>query len=93
MNFDTSPNKEMRLKKLEVARISYGANAGQYEGKICFESEGGEITLNMSPDHCARMFAVVAEGIVQTAKDCALTLTEEAMATIAKRADLSLAVK
>ncbi len=83
---DDSAGQSMKLVDLKIERHRWGANAGQYSGQITFESKAGIVGLNLNDEQCARMFAVVADGIVETAKAAAMELTREAMATIAKPA-------
>jgi hypothetical protein len=63
------------LKKLEIERIQWGADKGQFKGVIQFENDQGSVVLNLSPARCEQLFAVVADGIVETAKEAAHNLT------------------
>lgn len=70
----------MKLKSLSIEKAWYGPNKGQYQGKIAFEGEHGEVQVTLNPADCAKLFGVVAEGVVGTAREVAERLTAECMA-------------
>ena len=76
----------LTLKKLQLERCDWNHKAefGKVTGKIVFDGERGEISLNLTDDQVHRMFLVVADSIVATAKEAASALLVEAQATIAK---------
>ncbi len=78
----------MILNKLEVERKTWGAEKGQFRGTITFEGEHGIITTKLNPEQCAKMFAVVADGVIDTAREVAQELKRECMIGYAKPAEL-----
>lgn len=74
----------MQLQKLEIEREwRSGPNKGQHVGKIVFDGEAGEVLLKLTPELCHRMFLLVAEGVIGTAKEAASALVLEAQAGLA----------
>lgn len=65
----------MKLYKLTIERKMYGENKGQYYGTISFDNEHGKVDIHLTEEHCQRMFEVVADGIIDTAKEAASNLT------------------
>ena len=65
----------MKLDRLNIEQVRYGANKGAYEGTIRFHNELGEVAIRLSPAQCDELFKVCAEGIVETAKAAAAELT------------------
>ena len=66
----------MNLKRLEInKRESYQSNPGQLEGSIKFESDTGEITLRLTPDHIQQIINVCADSLVVVSKAVAEELT------------------
>lgn len=62
----------MDFKSLEIER-SWRSKG--LEGKIRFSNKTGDITLNLSQSHIDRIFEVVAETMIEVAKDAARELT------------------
>jgi hypothetical protein len=71
----------MTLKRLVIDLMEYGPNKGQYTGKMTFAGEHGDVQINVSPEACAKMFPLVSEGIIGTAREIAEKLTAECIAT------------
>ena len=65
----------MKLRKLDIKRITYGEGVGGYEGTISFDNELGSISVKLSSSQCDRLFEVCADGIIETAKEAARELT------------------
>lgn len=65
----------MNLVKLEIERIKYGENEGQFTGFIKFDNELGEVAISLTEKRCEDLFRVCADGIVETAKEAATELT------------------
>ena len=65
----------MKLNTLKIERERWGKNEGKFTGSIKFDNELGEISVNLSPEQCDKLFAVIAEGIIDTAKEAANELT------------------
>ncbi len=83
-HYNKSINKPgMSLRKIEIEIVTYGEKKGTYEGEITFDSPTGSVGLCLNDEQCAKMFAVVADGVIETAKEVALILVEEARATLA----------
>lgn len=64
----------MNLNKLIIERIKYGDDVGSFKGTVSFDNEKGKVDIVLSPEHCEKIFAVVADGIVDTAKEAAKNL-------------------
>lgn len=74
----------MNLQTLIIQRATFdydGKVKGQHYGKITFDSPLGEVTVQLTPEHCAGMFAVVADAVIATAKSAATALMIEAQAS------------
>lgn len=65
----------MILSKLQIERNKWGKNKGQFEGKISFDNDDGEISIKLTPDRCQQIFQVCADGLIDTAKEAATELT------------------
>ena len=65
----------MKLQRLEIKRITYGDDAGSFEGKMSFDNEFGSIAVKLSSAQCDKLFKVCADGIIETAKEAARELT------------------
>ena len=65
----------MKFKRMYVHGSSY---TNELSGKIEFEGTHGEIALNLNDETCRKMFLLVADGLVDVAKETASKLTEEA---------------
>jgi hypothetical protein len=65
----------MQLNDLRIERQTYGKDKGTYQGYIKFDNELGEISLSLTAEKCEQLFAVVAEGVIDTAKKAAKELT------------------
>jgi len=65
----------MNLVKLEIERIRYGDDKGQFKGAISFDNKLGQVSLTLSKEQCDNLFRVCADGIVETAKAAATELT------------------
>jgi flagellar biosynthesis/type III secretory pathway protein FliH len=65
----------MQLNDLRIERKTYGTDKGMYKGYIKFDNELGEISVTLTHEKCEKLFSVVAEGIIDTAKQAAKELT------------------
>lgn len=72
----------MKLKSLEIVMNEWGPDKGKYTGKIRVEGDAGSVAISLNPETCAKLFAVVAGGIVQCAKEVAEQLTVECVAAL-----------
>lgn len=61
----------MILRKLEIERQRWGENKGKCAGKIEFENETGAVSVFLSPTKCDELFKIIADGIEETARQCA----------------------
>ena len=64
----------MLLTSLKIERQRFGEHKGQCLGEIVFENEGGKVSVNLTPERCNQLFAVVADGIIDTASIAAKEL-------------------
>ena len=65
----------MLLKKLEIERQSWGDYKGKCVGKITFEGNDGSVALNLNPASCEKLFLLVADGLIDVAKETAENMT------------------
>jgi len=65
----------MRLAKLEIERMKYGPSKDQYLGHIKFDDEHGDVTVKLSEDDCYKLFEVIGDAVIATAKEAASNLT------------------
>jgi hypothetical protein len=71
----------MQLHTLIIRRCDYGANNGTYSGTAKFDGEAGEVQVKLTAAHCEKIFGIVADGVVECAKEAAEKLTAECMAS------------
>lgn len=68
----------MLLKNLNLWRAeSYMPNAGKLMGEITFESPAGKVSMVLPEEHCARILALVADGLVASSREVAEELTAQ----------------
>lgn len=68
----------MQLKELNIGLIpSYRSDAGNYEGKIKFVGETGEIVINIDHKFSQEILAVAAESLARSSKELAERMTAE----------------
>jgi hypothetical protein len=67
----------MQLERLAITRETWGVNKGQFTGAIEFSNQSGKIQLNLNHETGQKLLAVVAECLVDTAKEVATQLTTE----------------
>ena len=65
----------MVLEQLRISRNHYGPDKGEFVGSIEFKNKLGRVEMKLSPEQCQKLFLVVADGIVDTAKEAANELT------------------
>ncbi len=65
----------MKLERLGMRLATYGVNEGRFIGAAEFAGNAGKIELNLSPEQCERIFEVLADCLVNTAKESAQLLT------------------
>ena len=65
----------MNLRELRIQRMTYGEYTGELKGYIRFDNEIGQVSLNLTPEHCDELFRICADGILATAKSAADEMT------------------
>ncbi|MCH9645317.1 MAG: hypothetical protein K0U08_01525 [Proteobacteria bacterium] len=65
----------MEFKNLEIERAGWGDKKGCLKGRIRFGNDKGNIVLNLNQSHIDRIFEVVADTMIDTAKEAAQELT------------------
>lgn len=70
----------MILSSLKIERETWGPAKGTFTGKIVFEGGNGNVSLNLAPADCAKLFGIVAEAITATSREVAERLTAECVA-------------
>lgn len=75
----------MRLKEIHIHRqYSYavGAQQGPLVGKITFESPTGEMTLQLTDKISEKLLAVLADELVEVAKDTAQIMRSQVIESV-----------
>lgn len=65
----------MILQKLEIEYQRWGDQKGKHAGTARFDSECGNVTLNLTPEMCNKIFLICADGILNVAKEAAANMT------------------
>ena len=65
----------MRLNELKIHRPLWGEHVGKVIGEVKFENAHGNITLQLTEDHCKEILQVCAVALVDSAKQSATQLT------------------
>ena len=63
----------MEFRKLEIEKNTWGT--GELKGSVCFSNEKGRIQLKLKPEHINKIFEVVADTMIETAREAAQELT------------------
>ncbi len=64
----------MKLKELKIHRPAWGEHSGKIVGEVKFENDHGNITLQLTEDHCQEILQVCAVALVDSAKQSATQL-------------------
>ncbi len=65
----------MQFNKLEIERDRWGSDKGKLKGSVYFSNEAGCISLKLNQSHIDKIFDIVADSMIETAKDAANELT------------------
>jgi len=65
----------MILEDLRIQLSTFGRDKGKYKGRATFVNEQGSVTINLTKKHCENIFSICADGIIDTAKEAADSLT------------------
>lgn len=71
----------MKLKALYISRHNYGAQEGRYTGSASFDSQFGEVSLNLDPEVSDRLLRVLGGALVSSSKSIAQALSLSAIAS------------
>lgn len=71
----------MRLEHMRIRWVGY-SQPGQYSGTISIKGKSGKVELDLSHEQAVRILEVVAESVVDAAKEVAETLTVEAIEAV-----------
>ena len=63
----------MDFKSLNIERKSWGK--GELQGSVSFGNDRGRINLQLTEEHINRIFEVVADSMIEVAKEAAQELT------------------
>lgn len=63
----------MDFKRLEIERSTWGDR--RLKGQVSFGNDKGRINLNLNEDHINKIFEIVAETMIETAKEASQELT------------------
>jgi hypothetical protein len=67
----------MELNTLHLTRESWGSDKGKLKGRLSVTTESGEIHLTLTQEKAERILTIVAEQLVDQAKEIAHNLTRE----------------
>jgi hypothetical protein len=70
------------LKNLSISRIEWGEEKGRLRGKIGYDGENGTVELSLSAKDCENLLPLIAQSIVNSSREIAEQLTQEAMQSI-----------
>lgn len=68
------------IKSIYLSVQEYGPDKGKLTGKIEFINQHGEITARINQEQAGKIIAVLADSLVQTAKQTASLMTSEVLA-------------
>lgn len=68
------------IKSLYVTVQDYGPDKGKLTGKIEFINQYGEISVRLGQERAAQIVAILADSLVDTAKQTAALMTSEVLA-------------
>jgi hypothetical protein len=66
----------MKLEEMKIERKKWGVDAGKVVGEIKFAGAHGNITLQLTEEHCQSILQVCAGALVESARQSADQLTE-----------------
>lgn len=67
----------MMLDTLYLSRDTFGPNKGRLTGRVKFTNGAGEIQLNLAPDTSEKILAIVADALVDAARETAQAMTAQ----------------
>ena len=67
----------MMLDTLYLSRDTFGQNKGRLTGRVKFTNGAGEIQLNLAPDTAEKILAIVADALVDAARETAQAMTAQ----------------
>ena len=67
------------IKQIYLSTEDYGPNKGQLTGSIKFANARGEIRVNIDPAKVERIVAVLAEELVDTARETARLMVADVL--------------
>ena len=65
----------MILEELKIELMKYGDSKGKHLGYVSFVNESGKVSLTLTPEKCEQIFSVCADGLIETAKEAAESMT------------------
>lgn len=72
----------MQLESLSIQRRIYGPNEGKLEGEITFKNPRGKVQLVLNDEISQRLLAIVADGVVESSREIAVSLTAQVLTAI-----------
>jgi hypothetical protein len=72
----------IRTQYIAFARVLWGDNKGQLEGKIEFTQKNGDITLKIDDEQMAGILRMCAPAIVASAQEVAAKIEQEAIEVV-----------
>ncbi|MAF36022.1 hypothetical protein CL622_02795 [archaeon] len=65
----------MDFQSLEIEKERFGSNKGNLKGNITFSSDDARINLKLNQSHIDKIFEIVADTMIEVAKEAAQELT------------------
>lgn len=73
-----------QIEEIFISKMpSYAKDAGKLKGHIRFSNSVGEIKVEINPAHCEKIISLMAEAMVDTAKEVAQMMTCEVIDQLA----------
>lgn len=67
------------IKQIHLDQADWGPNAGKLAGTITFKNQRGEVKVNIDPGRIERIVAVLAEELVETARETASLMVSQVL--------------
>lgn len=69
----------MELRMLHLSRETYGESKGRLKGKLSVTTSYGEIDLKLEDERAEQILQIVADQLVESAKEVAQNITREVL--------------
>jgi DICT domain-containing protein len=69
----------MKLERLSISRSGWGKDMGKLTGEIEFDNQHAKVTVKLSEDKANKILAIIAEQIVENAREVSALLVQEVL--------------